>query len=136
MKKHSLSRRFAWAAAYLGGLGLLGVVVGSGVFRCPFALLMHVPCPGCGSTRAVRAALELHFGEAFHWNPMAPFIAACMGVVALQALWLILREGSVRDLAVRGASPWALRLLALSVVLQVPIWALRFFGLLGGPVAV
>ena len=136
MKKHSLSRRIAWAAAYLGGLGSLGALIGSGFFRCPFALLMHVPCPGCGSTRAVRAALGLHFGEALRWNPMAPFIAACMGVVAAQALVLILRDGSVRDLAARGASPWALKLLALSVALQLPIWALRFFGLFGGPVAV
>ena len=134
MQKHFV--RTAYAAAYLGGVGLLGVILGSGFVHGPFARMTHVPCPGCGSTRAVRAALSLHFGEAIHLNPMAPIIAASIAVLAVEGLWRILRDGHLRELAAGVTGPWALRVLAAAVVLEVPIWCLRFFGLFGGPVAV
>jgi hypothetical protein len=106
------------------------------VMHCPFAMVTHLPCPGCGSTRAVRAALSLDLAGALRFNPMAPFITLCVGVVAGEALFRILRDGQVRDLAMQGPSAWAVRTLAVCVVLELPIWALRFFGLFGGPVPV
>ena len=136
MKKHFLGVRMAYAAVYVGAVALLGLFVGSGAIRCPFAMVTHMPCPGCGSTRAVRAALALHFGDALRYNPMAPIIAACMLVLAVEGLVRILRDGHLRDLASGRVGPWALRILATSVALQIPIWCLRFFGLFGGPVAV
>lgn len=117
-------------------MAVVGLVLGSGLIGCPVARLTHHPCPGCGSTRAVLALLHLHFGEAFELNPIAPIIVASIAVIAGEGLYLVVRDGHAKNLAVSGASRWALRVLVVATVLEVPIWALRFFGLFGGPVAV
>ena len=136
MKKKSLPSRIALASAYAAAIGAFGALLGSGLVRCPFAAATHMPCPGCGSTRAVLALLHLHFGEALRFNPTAPIIAACIGVLIVEGLWMVVRDGHARDLAVTGAGRWAIRGIVVAVALQFPIWALRFFGLFGGPVPV
>jgi len=136
MMKKSLPKRIALASLYAAGIAAIGVTLGSGLFRCPFAALTHMPCPGCGSTRAVLAVLHFHFREALRFNPTGPIIAACVGVLAVEGLWMVVRDGHAKDLAVSGVGRWAVRGIVVAVVLQVPIWALRFFGLFGGPVPV
>ena len=37
---------------------------------CLFQAFLHIPCPGCGMTRAVKAALRLDLAAAFHYHPM------------------------------------------------------------------
>lgn len=37
---------------------------------CFLKSIFGIPCPGCGMTRAVLAALQLHFAEAFTLHPM------------------------------------------------------------------
>ncbi len=46
------------------------VRVGLGTPGCAFHRLTGVPCPTCGSSRAVVAALQGHLVEAFLWNPL------------------------------------------------------------------
>lgn len=36
---------------------------------CPLAAMTGMPCPGCGSTRALFFVLTGRFVEAFHYNP-------------------------------------------------------------------
>ncbi len=129
-------RNIARASAYATAIAALGVVLASGFVRCPFAALTHHPCPGCGSTRAVLALLSLDFVGALRFNPAAPLIALATSVVAAEGLWMVVRDGHAKKLGMGGASAWALRVLVAAVVLEVPIWALRFFGLFGGPVPV
>jgi Protein of unknown function (DUF2752) len=136
MKKKSLGSRVGLAALYAAGIAAIGLVLGSGLIRCPFAAMTHTPCPGCGSTRAVLALLHLHVGEAMRFNPTAPIIAICIGVLTVEGLWMVVRDGHARDLAVNGPGRWAIRGIVVAVMLQFPIWALRFFGLFGGPVPV
>ena len=38
--------------------------------RCLFRTLLHIPCPGCGMTRAVVSLLHLEFPTAFSYHPM------------------------------------------------------------------
>lgn len=40
------------------------------VLPCPFFDLTGLYCPGCGSGRAVAAALRGELWQAFRWNPM------------------------------------------------------------------
>lgn len=46
---------------------------------CPIRWATHLPCPGCGITRACLAAFRLDFVDAFHYHPLFPmiFLAAC-----------------------------------------------------------
>ena len=136
MKKRSLPARLGLAGAYAAAIAAFGLLLGSGVIDCPFAAMTHHPCPGCGSTRAVLALLSLHVGEAFRLNPAAPVVVVSVGVIIVEGLFRVVRDGHAKDLAIHGPSRWALRALVLATVLELPIWALRFFGLFGGPVAV
>lgn len=40
------------------------------LIKCPFKYFTGYDCPGCGSQRALHAALHGHFREAFSYNPL------------------------------------------------------------------
>lgn len=40
------------------------------IYKCPFNYFFHIPCPGCGITRAYIAALHLDFKAAFEYHPL------------------------------------------------------------------
>lgn len=40
------------------------------VYRCPIYYFFHIPCPGCGITRAYLAVLSLDIDGAFHYHPL------------------------------------------------------------------
>lgn len=37
---------------------------------CVFETVLHIPCPGCGMTRAIISAMKLDFISAFHYHKM------------------------------------------------------------------
>ncbi len=117
-------------------MAAFAMVMLSGFVHCPVASLTHRPCPGCGSTRAVRAVLSFDFAAALRFNPAAPVVVACIGVIALEGLWLVVRDGNAGQLAAKGPGKWAVRVLVVAVAAEFVIWGLRFFGLFGGPVPV
>lgn len=39
-------------------------------YKCPIHYFFHIPCPGCGITRANIAALHLNFKKAFEYHPL------------------------------------------------------------------
>lgn len=41
-----------------------------GVYQCPLRLLLGIPCPGCGMTRAYIALFKLDFKKAFELHPL------------------------------------------------------------------
>lgn len=125
--------RAAGAAAGLGFTGLFLVLIG---LRCPFAETFHVPCPGCGSTRAVRALLHLDFAAAVHFNPVAPLVFGLIGLIAARGIFLLAREGSTQRLGEGRFGKFIFSGLFVAVSLEIVVWALRFFGLFGGPVPV
>ena len=64
-KKHQNVAVFMMAALGIAVLCFWTLRVG-----CIFKLLFHVPCPGCGLTRAWLSAFQLDFGAAFCYHPM------------------------------------------------------------------
>ncbi len=100
---------------------------------CPVRTLLHVPCPTCGITGALRSMLHLDFAMAFHDHPLSfvviPFVALLVvmelgGFVATNQLGTWTNKSAVR---IAGITMCAALFL---------VWIARFFGAFGGPVRV
>jgi hypothetical protein len=100
---------------------------------CPVRLVLHVPCPSCGLTRATLLALTGHEREAFAMHPLVFVIVPALGlIVALECLAYVKtgRWGQVTK------ERWATRTMTALVVILVAVWMARFFGAFGGPAPV
>jgi hypothetical protein len=115
-----------WGAVFLG-VGVLagGLVALVPLDRLPIALclfkqLTGLPCPSCGSTRALGRLAQFDVWGALSMNPL--FVVAAFGLLAWGlaelALWA---RGRALDVA---ASPGALRALRLAALAAVGLnWA-------------
>jgi hypothetical protein len=103
---------------------------------CLFARVVHRPCPGCGSARAVVALLHGDLDGVLVYNPFGPAVALLLGILAVQAVVSMARHGDFRD-AGAGRVGRAVKVLFLVVAAgELALWIARFFGALGGPVPV
>lgn len=101
--------------------------------RCLLNEFTGLHCPGCGMTRATRAALAGHWLEAFRFNPLGVILLPlALGAVGLEL------AGWVRDrplpwrlkLGARGSVALAVAVMAFGVLRNVPVWP---FDLLAPP---
>jgi hypothetical protein len=99
---------------------------------CLSAALLHLPCPGCGMTRATLALLHGDWAAALMLHPLSIIIAPLGAAFALEQAARYIATGRV---LVRLAQ-WQQTLLAALGALLVVVWVLRFFGWFGGPVAI
>lgn len=98
---------------------------------CPFALLGHLPCPGCGLTRAAVALLHGDVERAQAMNPLA------LVVVPLALLLFVIGVTAyIADGRSRMGHPWIKLVGLASIAALWVVWALRWFGYFGGPVTV
>ncbi len=125
---HTVARRAALPATLFGVAGLLlyGVIP----WRCPVALVLRVPCPGCGLTRALRLALHGELVAATHMHPLWFLVAPALLVAAMVEMRGYLRDGR---LGAAERAPGAKALTTGLVVLLVVVWVARFAGAFGGP---
>ena len=98
---------------------------------CPIRIVYRTPCPGCGVTRATVAMLLGNWSLSLEMNPAAPLVVPIVvGLVAANVV-LYLWKGETT-----WGGPWTQRLaLVVGVVLAV-VWAARYFGAFGGPLAI
>jgi hypothetical protein len=98
---------------------------------CPVALVGRIPCPGCGMTRAALALAHGDVHAATRMNPLAIVVVPMSAVLFCFGAFHYLRDGRTRlgELwpTIAGAG--------VGVALAI-VWALRWFGLFGGPVAI
>lgn len=61
-----------WKQKVLLTVGYLAILAVFSLLQVPclFQTFLHIPCPGCGMTRAVKAALQLDLAAAFRYHPM------------------------------------------------------------------
>ncbi len=121
-------------AVTAGILGLCTSLLYAGAIPCVFAHVFHVPCPGCGSTRSAVALLHGDLDQALRFNPFGPVLALFLGVLSLQALASMFVHGDLRG-AGEGRLGAVLKYGIFAVAgLEIALWVVRFFGVLGGPV--
>ncbi len=125
------SRRLALAGWLLApALALLAAAVASrlGLVLCPFRLLTHLPCPGCGMTRAMLALGHGDLRAALIAHPLSPFLA-----IALVAWWannVLVASGRPRLVTLPAS---AARLWWLALIAALALWAARLAGWLPAP---
>jgi hypothetical protein len=131
-----LPRRVARAAAFAGAMLGFAWLLASAHVPCGFATALHLPCPGCGSTRAMLslAAGDLH--GLVHYNPLAPLTTLFLVVLAGQALASLLATGTFCRVGGGALGRTVARAMVLVSIVQVVVWIARFGGFLGGPVPV
>lgn len=52
------------------------------VYKCPLSYFFHIPCPGCGVTRAYFALLSLDIKKAFEYHPLFWVVAPLILYIA------------------------------------------------------
>lgn len=57
---------------------LAAILILACFYHCPFYFVFHIPCPGCGMTRAFLRALCLDFKGAFLYHPLWPAAGAAL----------------------------------------------------------
>jgi len=89
----------------------------TGPVLCPMALLLGMPCPGCGITRAFCFASHGHFREAFGFHPLWPLLLAYFAF-----LW-----GYQLAEVVKGAPPRlpTYRIAGVAIVVLLAFWVVR-----------
>jgi hypothetical protein len=96
-------------------------------------LLLRIPCPGCGLTRATRLALHGDLAGATHLHPLWFVVVPAVAVAAVVEMRGYLRDGrlgAVERSRIGGA------VIAVIAGALVVVWIARFCGALGGPVAI
>lgn len=91
---------------------------------CPFRTLTGVPCPTCGTTRAVLALSRGHVGEAFLHNPMVTVGLFFTGLAAF--LWAFAQvSGKSQPKALASLErhwPWWLRVSVTVALVANWVW--------------
>ena len=59
---------------------VLNITVGQAFVVCPTKLLLHLPCPGCGMTRAILALSEGDIMQAIYYNANSVIILPILAV--------------------------------------------------------
>ncbi|MBK8091839.1 MAG: DUF2752 domain-containing protein [Verrucomicrobiaceae bacterium] len=80
--------RQRWVCRVLLGVVLLVFIaftLGWGLWPCPVARFLDLPCPGCGLTRSLTALMRGHLHEMLRLHPFAPFAVLMGGLVTLGA---------------------------------------------------
>ncbi|MBX3186792.1 MAG: DUF2752 domain-containing protein [Labilithrix sp.] len=98
--------------------------------------MTHVPCPGCGSTRAVWALARGDLHGMLRHNFLAPLMAVLVAALALDALMSVLRTGSLMQVGEGRYARYLPRAVLVVALLEIVLWGARFAGFLGGPVPV
>ena len=94
---------------------------------CPFRALTHLPCPGCGMTRAFCALAHGEFWQAVKFNALSPLLFLAAILAWARAAATIFRAERVRLLLARlpRPTPLASKLMLALVILW---WAARLAG--------
>ncbi len=117
-----LDHEALWLGVSLGAaaLGLTWFALGLPRPQCPLHAFTGVPCPGCGTTRAVESLLAGNWPAALLFNPLACAVFA--GVVLFDLYALIVLIGRLPRWRPSSAMPLAVRTGAVAVLVLNWLW--------------
>ena len=132
----ALRRRVARAATVAGVWLVSSLPAALGVQRCAIATLCHLPCPGCGMTRALRLLAAGRIDASLRMHPLAVPVLVAGALLVASTVWATATLGSPIRMhrTLFGRVAIALALVVYSATLA--LWGLRWLGYLGGPVPV
>ena len=132
----ALRRRVIRAATVAGVWVLSALPAALGVQRCAIATLCHLPCPGCGMTRALRLLAAGRVDASLRMHPLAVPVLVAGALLLTSTVWATATLGSPIRVhrSLFGRIALALALVAYGAALA--LWLLRGLGYFGGPVPV
>ncbi len=115
----ALAGVFVALLAYAAVAARAGSAAVPALWSCPLRALAGIPCPGCGLTRALVAALRGDLAASLRFHPLGPVVLATLAWLAWHAARGLARGERLRLsagagwtlLAVLGAC-WVAKLLA------------------------
>lgn len=128
--------RYVRAGIFAAVLGVFVFLLSSAHVPCGFARIFRMPCPGCGSTRAMLALAHGDVASFVRYNPMAPFMTLLVTVLVVQAFASLVTTGTFKRVGDGGVGALLSRGAIVIGVIEFVIWVARFGGFLGGPVPV
>ena len=132
----SRADRFVRAGIFTAVLGVFVFLLASAHVPCGFARIFRMPCPGCGSTRAMLALAHGDLASVVRYNPIAPLMTLVITVLVVQAFSSLVATGTFKRVGDGGVGVFLSRGAIVIGVVEFVIWAARFGGFLGGPVPV
>src|SRR5215472_1874344 len=119
----------ACRAALVGAVWSLGAVpVLFGRARCVAASILHLPCPGCGLTRAAYLLLAGHVTASLHMHPLLVPCLAATAWAAAATVWATWLTGSPLDAWTLRTGRWAVASFVGVQVAMVALWLFRWLG--------
>ena len=112
-------------------VGSVALLIFAPVPICPTRNWLHIPCPGCGATRAILMAAHGDFRGAMHMHPLAIVAAVLMIPTAFIALRGVVQTGMPPPLPRVLRFTWY-----VFVGFLIVLWLARFAGYFGGPVPI
>jgi hypothetical protein len=107
-----------------------------GYQQCAIATLFHVPCPGCGMTRALRLLVEGHAAASLRMHPLALPVLAAGSLLILSTVWTALTIGMPFYIHQSRFGRAGIAFAVVVYALATALWVARWFGHFGGPVSV
>jgi hypothetical protein len=132
----SLRRRVERALAVAAVWIVSALPAALGAQRCVIATLWHVPCPGCGMTRALRLLADGQVGASFRMHALAVPVLFGGALLMVSTVWTTVTLGSPMRMHRSRLGRVAMAVAAVVYGAALAVWALRWFGCFGGPVPV
>ena len=103
---------------------IIGEVVAFVIFSftnipCFFKLTIHIPCPGCGLTRALKEILKLHFIEAFNYNILSIPIFILLIIINITMIIDIIKNTKITNKTISNIVKHPIILIVLLVLSEV-----------------
>ena len=132
----ALRRRMVRAASVAAVWIASALPAALGAQRCVIATLCHVPCPGCGMTRALRLLAAGQVRASLQMHPLAVPVLLAGAMLAASTVWATVTLGSPIRLHRSAFGRVAIAVAVGAYGATFGLWILRWFGCFGGPVPV